>query len=248
MTPHGVRMWVWVQDHREAAAIPVLEAAPSLAAGSRGSGCLEPATASGRGGLLAATSPTKVKGSQGTGIWNCCSVPPGGPRRCPLRSAWNGGGEEGGRGSPSPKLPSTVLQKQAWAALRSQARSSEVLVWYPGTRRGRGGAVLGRQERVWCQPVQQFPQDVLFPFPPPPHQTAAPESVPLSATCPDIYWVLFLWSQHGWWRWKGDREVSRLPRPVPPHPRPGSWSLNRKFVLKGGQEFPKPVLGAEGRH
>lgn len=139
MTPHGVRMWVWVQDHREAAAIPVLEAAPSLAAGSRGSGCLEPATASGRGGLLAATSPTKVKGSQGTGIWNCCSVPPGGPRRCPLRSAWNGGGEEGGRGSPSPKLPSTVLQKQAWAALRSQARSSEVLVWYPGPRRGRGG-------------------------------------------------------------------------------------------------------------
>lgn len=46
-----------------------------------------------------------------------------------------------GRGSPSPKLPSSVLQKQAWAALRSQARSSEVLVWYPGPPGWGGGGV-----------------------------------------------------------------------------------------------------------
>ena len=44
---------------------------------------------------------------------------------------------------------------------------------------------------------------------------------------------------------EGDREVSRGPSPLPIQ-GPGAWSLNRKFVLKGGQEFPGPVLGAEG--
>lgn len=153
-----------------------------------------------------------------------------------------------GRGSPSPKLPSSVLQKQAWAALRSQARSSEVLVWYPGPP-GWGGAVLRRAGASLVPASSAIPPGCALPFSSFSPPDCSPRIRPTQCTCPDTYWVLSLWSQHGWWRWKGDREVSRLPRPVPPpHPRPGSWSLNRKFVLKGGQEFPKPVLGAEGKH
>ena len=102
----------------------------------------------GREGVLAATSaltsPPKVKRSQGTE--NCCVVPPGGPRRCPLGSTWNRGGGKGSggppskqpgetfsqAGRPSPKLPPTELQRQPWAA-----QSWELSFWAPYLQPGR---------------------------------------------------------------------------------------------------------------
>ena len=176
-------------------------------------------------------------------------VPPGGPRRCPLGSTWNGGGGKGGggppskqlgktfsqAGRPSPKLPPRELQRQPWAALSSQAGS------WSGTQAPGGGGVGGQGEFGASQlsTPSGWGSSLFLP------QTAAPESSQLIATCPVSPWVLPDWAQHGWWWREGDREVSRGPSPLPIQ-GPGAWSLNRKFVLKGGQEFPGPVLGAEG--
>ena len=266
----GFGMWIWVQDPRETAVTcQSLKLLPAWLQGSQGTGLSGASTweRKGREGVLAATSaptsPPKVKGSQGTE--NCCVVPPGGPRRCPLGSTWNrGGGKRSGgppskqpgetfsqAGRPSPKLHPTELQRQPWAA-----QSWELSFWAPYLQPGReprdpgvvprppGGGGVGGQGEFGASQLST-PSGCGFSLFLP--QTAAPESSQLSATCPVTPWVLPVWAQHGWWRREGDREVSRCPSPVPIQ-GPGVWSLNRKFVLKGGQEFPGPVLGAEGRH
>lgn len=198
----------------------------------------------------APTSPPKVKGNQGTE--NCCVVPPGGPRRCPLGSAWNGGGGKGGgrppskqlgetfsqAGCPSPKLPPTELQRQPWAALSSQAGSPEVLEWYPGPR---GVAVLGGE--VSLAPANlALPRDGALPFSSPRLQPQnRPSSVPpaLSPLGPPPLGSARMLEEG---RGQGDLQ---MPQPSP-HPRPEGLEPEQKVCPEGWTSFQGQSWGLRG--
>ena len=185
----------------------------------------------------------RSRGVRAQGLRNCCVMPPGGPRRHPLRSTPNEVDRKGIGGvvllpglQPLPRADPPGAQGQGWVALSSWGGRA--------APPGRTGLHEFGVRRAQPHP----PQDVLLPppFPPhPPHPPLQPQNwSPLSVALPchpraspPSGSALTV---------EAAREVARLPTLSPA--QPGSWSLNKKFILKGGQEFPEPVLGAEGKY
>lgn len=178
------------------------------------------------------------------------------------QAVWSQGqkvGEEGFSQQPQPPSPpkvkgvrnrdrGTALGASRWAWKMSSQR--------PWNRKmGKGTKDLpqaghhGPQGQVWAALSSQEGSPSPHPTPrcavlfssPSPH--CSPRTGPHSVSpCPVTHRHPFPLARCGWRRWEGGREGCPGPIPAP------SWSLNRKFVLKGGHECSKPVLGAEGRH
>lgn len=175
--------------------MPVPETAPSLAAGLQRGRLVWSQHEGQEGGMVLAatsapTSPPKVKGSQGTE--NCCVVPPGGPRRCPLGSAWNGRWRKRGWKTSInatgrdlqpgwPPLPQAAPNGAPEAALGSSEQPGREPRGPRVVPSPQGVAVLGGRGEFGTSQLSTpsgWGSPLFLP------QTAAPESSQLSATCP----------------------------------------------------------------
>lgn len=119
----------------------------------------------------------RSRGVRAQGLGKCCLVPSGGPRRCPLRSTWNGGWGEGRGGAfcqavaPPQGCPSGCRGRRG--CCERPGRECRVSVWCPGPL----GRVCLELENLVPDRLSIKPQDVLLPLPLPP-PTAASELVP----------------------------------------------------------------------
>ena len=235
--------------------MPVPETAPSLAAGlERGRLVWSQQEGEERGMVLAATSaptsPAKVKGSQGTE--NCCVVPPGGPRRCPLGSAWNGRWRERGWKTSInatgrdlqpgwPPLPQAAPHGAPEAALGSseqpgrEPRGPGVVPSPPGV------AVLGGEASL-APASLALPRDGALPFSSPRLQPQnRPSSVPpaLSPLGPPPLGSA--------WMLEEGRGQGGLQMPQPsPHPRPEGLEPEQKVCPEGWTSFQGQSWGLRG--